>query len=85
MWCHPLLAHVSICCLDAPQAMQRVIFAALAAATLLNMGTVLWVSAVGGAAKASFVGAAVFAAMTLKNFIKVAQLEKKELQLAGAA
>ncbi|EFJ49735.1 hypothetical protein VOLCADRAFT_104180 [Volvox carteri f. nagariensis] len=65
------------------QAWQRVIAAALAASTLVNIGTVLSVSALTTGATASFVGAALFGFMLLKNYLKVLQLEKKELQLSG--
>ncbi|GIM03175.1 hypothetical protein Vretimale_7990, partial [Volvox reticuliferus] len=67
------------------QAWQRVIVAALAASTLVNIGTVLSVSALTAGATASFAGAAMFGLMLLKNYFKVVQLEKKELQLSGQA
>ncbi|GLC36873.1 hypothetical protein PLESTB_000183500 [Pleodorina starrii] len=67
------------------QAWQRVIAAALAASTLVNIGTVLSVSALTAGATASFAGAALFGLMLLKNYLKVVQLEKKELQLSGQA
>lgn len=66
------------------QAWQRVVAAALGASTLVNVGTVLSVSAVSAGATASFIGAAFFGVMLLKNYLKVAQLEKKELQIQGA-
>jgi hypothetical protein len=66
------------------QAWQRVIGAALFASTLVNVGTVLSVSAMSMGATASFVGAAFFGLQMLKNYLKVVQLEKKEAQLAGA-
>eukprot|EP00798_Chlamydomonas_sp_ICE-L_P018702 gene18702-25225_t len=67
------------------QLMQRVIAAALAASALVNMGTVLYVSAVSGPSTACFLGAAAFAVITLINFMKVSSLEKKEMMLMGAA
>ncbi|PNW73731.1 hypothetical protein CHLRE_13g570350v5 [Chlamydomonas reinhardtii] len=65
------------------QAWQRVIAAALAASTLVNIGTVLSVSALTAGATASFAGAALFGFMLLKNWLTVVKLEKKELQLSG--
>lgn len=65
-------------------AWQKVVASALAASTLVNVGTVLSVSAMGTAATASFVGAGVFGFMMLSNYLKVVKLEKKELQLSGA-
>lgn len=69
--------------LPGAQAWQRVILAALGISTLVNIGTVLSVSALTAGATASFAGAALFALMLLKNYFKVVQLEKKELQLSG--
>ncbi len=66
------------------QAWQGVIAAALFASTLVNVGTVLSVSAISTGATAAFVGAAFFALQTLKGYLKVVQLERKEQQLAGA-
>ncbi|GFR47545.1 hypothetical protein Agub_g9268 [Astrephomene gubernaculifera] len=65
------------------QAWQRVIFAALAASSLLNIGTALSVASRAAGATACFVGAAACGFLLLKNYLKVAQLEKKELQLTG--
>jgi len=62
---------------------QRVIGATLIASMLVNVGTVLSVSAAATGASASFFGAAGCALLALKNYIKVAQLEKKERALAG--
>ena len=59
------------------------IAAALAASTLVNIGTVLSVSALTAGATASFAGAALFGFMLLKNWLTVVKLEKKELQLSG--
>ncbi len=58
--------------------------AALAASTLVNIGTVLSVSALTAGATASFAGAALFGVVLLKNYLKVVQLEKKEAQITGA-
>ncbi|KAI8469667.1 MAG: ABC1 family-domain-containing protein [Monoraphidium minutum] len=66
------------------QAWQRVVSSALVASTLVNVGTVLSVSAVTTGATLSFAGAAVFGALMLGNYLKVAKLEKKEAQLGGA-
>lgn len=64
--------------------MQKAMLAGIAASMLVNVGTVLSVSAMAGAARASFVGAAVLGLLTLLNFAKVRGLERKELQLTGA-
>lgn len=66
------------------QAWQRVIGAALFASCLINVGTVLKVSAMAVGATTSFIGAAFFGFQMLKGYIQILQLEKKELQLAGA-
>lgn len=66
------------------QAWQRVVVSALMASTLVNVGTVLSVSALKTHANVSFVGAALAAFIMLKNYLQVAQLEKKELQIQGA-
>eukprot|EP00798_Chlamydomonas_sp_ICE-L_P025773 gene25774-11439_t len=63
--------------------MQRVIASALAASTLVNMGTILWASALGGPSTACFVGATFFALMTAKNFFKVAQKRLLEFLNSG--
>ena len=63
---------------------QRVVAAALAASMLVNVGTVLSVSALSTGATASFVGAAYFALAAAKGYFKVLGLEKKELSLSGA-
>ena len=65
------------------QAWQRVIGAALLASCLVNVGTVLSVSAITTAANTSFVGAAFFGFQMLRSYVQVLQLEKKEQQLAG--
>lgn len=66
------------------QAWQRVVASALVASTLVNVGTVLQVSAMTTGAALSFAGAGVFGVMLLANYLTVAKLEKKEKQLAGA-
>eukprot|EP00878_Enallax_costatus_P019345 GHUV01020408.1.p1 GENE.GHUV01020408.1~~GHUV01020408.1.p1 ORF type:complete len:557 (+),score=208.71 GHUV01020408.1:1417-3087(+) len=65
------------------QAWQKVVASALAASTLVNVGTVLQVSAVTTGATLSFAGAGIFGIMLLANYLTVAKLEKKELQLMG--
>ncbi|GAB4813023.1 hypothetical protein N2152v2_000069 [Parachlorella kessleri] len=71
--------------LNRVQGMQKALLAAIAASMLVNMGTVLRLSALSAASTASFAGAAFFGFLTLINVIKVQSLEKKELQLTGAA
>lgn len=66
------------------QAWQRVVASALVASTLVNVGTVLTVSAMATGATVSFAGAGVFGLMLVSNYLKVVKLEKKEAQLAGA-
>lgn len=66
------------------QAWQRVVAAALVASTLVNVGTVLSVSAVAAGAAASFTGAALAGIAGLSAYLQVVKLEKKEAQLAGA-
>lgn len=67
------------------QAWQRVVAAMLAASTLVNVGTVLSVSAMKTGATLSFAGAGLFGLLVLKSYITVLSLEKKEKQLSGAA
>ena len=55
--------------------MQKVMTNAVAACTLLNVGTVLSVSALELAASASFVGAGVFGLLVLANYFKVGALD----------
>lgn len=64
---------------------QRLLACALAASMLVNVGTVLSVSALSIQASASFLGAGLMAFMALKDWLKVTQLEKKEKQLLGLA
>lgn len=66
------------------QAWQRVVASALVASTLVNVGTVLSVSAMATGATLSFAGAGVFGLLLVGNYLKVVKLEKKEAQLAGA-
>lgn len=60
--------------MNVPQAMQKVVGNAMAACTLLNVGTVLSVSALEVAASASFIAAGFFGVATLVNFLKVCRL-----------
>lgn len=65
--------------------MQKAMLAAVCASMLINVGTVLSVSAMGTAASVSFVGAAVCGLGTLVNLFKVKLAENKEAQLTGTA
>jgi len=65
------------------QAWQQVVTSALVASTLVNVGTVLSVSAMATGATISFGGAGVFGLLLLSSYLKVVKLEKKEAQLAG--
>ena len=67
------------------QAWQRVVASALLASCLVNVGTVLSVSALATGASLSFAGAAVFGLAGLSGYLKVVQLEKKEAGLVGGA
>lgn len=64
--------------------MQKMVTAALAASTLVNVGTVLSVSAMSTAATASFIGAGLAGVLLLANWLKVKGLERKEAQLLGS-
>lgn len=64
--------------------MQRLMTSALMASTLVNVGTVLSVSAMSRAATASFIGAGLAGIMVLANWLKVKSMEKREAQLLGA-
>lgn len=64
---------------------QRIVASALTASMLVNVGTVLSVSALATASTASFVGAAVFGLFTMQGYLKILSLEKKEKQLMGLA
>ncbi len=70
--------------LNRVQAWQQVIASALVASTLVNVGTVLSVSALAAGATASFTGAALFGIMMLSGFLKVKNMERKERALSGA-
>lgn len=70
--------------LERVQAWQRVVAAALVASTLVNVGTVLSVSAAAAGATASFVGAGFFGLVVVSGYLKIVKLEKKEAQLTGA-
>lgn len=63
--------------------MQKATMGAIVSSMLVNMGTVLSVSAMGAAATASFAGASVFGLIAMINLIKVRAAEKKEAQLTG--
>jgi predicted unusual protein kinase regulating ubiquinone biosynthesis (AarF/ABC1/UbiB family) len=67
------------------EAWQRIIGSALLASMLINVGTVLSVSALSMQASFSFIGASFFGLMSLSGFFKVTQLEKKERALLGLA
>lgn len=58
---------------------------ALLASCLVNVGTVLSVSAMAAPATTSFVAAAFFSFQMLRSYVMVLQLERKEKQLAGMA
>lgn len=65
--------------------MQQAMLSAVAASMLVNVGTVLSVSAMGAAAAGAFVAAGACGLMTAVSLIKVKLAEKKEAQLTGAA
>jgi hypothetical protein len=64
--------------------MQKATMSTIMASMLVNIGTVLSVSAMGIAASASFTGAGLFGVFAMINLIKVKTAEKKEAQLTGA-
>ncbi len=66
------------------QIMQSVMTCTVVACTLVNMGTILSVNAMARAATASFAGAGLTSVLTLVNWLKVKNLEKKEAQLVGS-
>jgi len=66
------------------QIMQSVMACTVVACTLVNMGTILSVNAMARAATASFAGAGLTSVLTLVNWLKVKNLEKKEAQLVGS-
>lgn len=53
------------------QGMQKALLSAIVASMLVNMGTVLRLSALSGASTASFVGAGICGLFTLINVLKV--------------
>ena len=65
--------------------MQKAMMNAIVASMLVNMGTVLSVSAMGVLSSLSFAGSGVFGVLALVNLIKVRAAEKKEAQLTGSA
>lgn len=65
--------------------MQKAMLTAVAGSMLVNVGTVLSVSAMGAAATASFAGAGLCGLLTLVSMFKVSLAEKKEAQLTGMA
>ena len=65
--------------------MQKAMMNAIVASMLVNMGTVLSVSAMGVLSSLSFAGSGVFGILALVNIIKVKSAEKKEAQLTGSA
>jgi len=62
---------------------QKAMVQAVGASMLVNVGTVLSVSAMSTAATAAFSVAGLLGLMTLGSFLKVSKLAKKELQLKG--
>eukprot|EP01026_Neomeris_dumetosa_P042729 TRINITY_DN3566_c0_g1_i1.p1 TRINITY_DN3566_c0_g1~~TRINITY_DN3566_c0_g1_i1.p1 ORF type:complete len:781 (-),score=139.88 TRINITY_DN3566_c0_g1_i1:491-2833(-) len=71
--------------LDRVQLFQMILASGLFASTLVNIGTVLAVSAMPTAATATFIGAGAMGFSALLNFAKYANLEKKEKQIRGIA
>lgn len=65
--------------------MQKAMMAAIGASMLINVGTVLSVSAMSTAAGFSFAGAAMCGFAAVVNMFKVRLAERKEAQLTGAA
>ncbi len=63
--------------------LQRATLAAVLASALVNVGTVLSVSAMGAAAAGAFAGAGVLGLLTAANLLKLRLAEQKEAQLAG--
>jgi len=63
---------------------QKVMTAAVVASMLVNVGTVLSVSAMTVAASASFIAAGFTGFGVLANFVKLKNLERKEAQITGA-
>ena len=65
--------------------MQRNTAQLLIAATALNIGTVLAVSAMQRAATATFVASGMFVLLCAGGFIKLLLMERRERQLTGAS
>ena len=63
--------------------MQKAMMNAVVASMLVNVGTVLSVSAMSVLSSLSFAGSGVFGLLALVNLIKVRAAEKKEAQLTG--
>ncbi len=58
---------------------------AIIASTLVNVGTVLSVSAMRLAANVSFAGAALMTLSTLVTLLRIRKAERKEAMITGAA
>ena len=65
--------------------MQRAMLNAVGASMLVNVGTVLSVSAMGAAAGAAFVGAGACGVLTALALFKLRLAESKEAQLTGGS
>lgn len=70
---------------DRVRVMQGVILRAVLAGISVNVGTVLYVATFPLAANACFIAGGLAALSTLVSLLKLKKLEKKELQLIGAA
>ncbi|CAL5224135.1 g6768 [Coccomyxa viridis] len=76
--------------LDSERALTRVLASQkmtnslMLATCMMNIGTLFSVSAMASAATASFIGASAFSLISLINFAKVKNLERREAQLIGA-
>jgi predicted unusual protein kinase regulating ubiquinone biosynthesis (AarF/ABC1/UbiB family) len=71
--------------LDRVQAQQKAVTTAIVASTLVNVGTVLSVSAMRVAANFSFAGATFFGLSTLLSLLKIKRQQQKEAMITGAA
>jgi hypothetical protein len=67
------------------QAQQQAVTTAIVASTLVNVGTVLSVSAMRTAANISFAGATFFGLSTLLSLLKIKRQQQKEAMITGAA
>jgi hypothetical protein len=67
------------------QAQQKAVTTAIVASTLVNVGTVLSVSAMRVAANFSFAGATFFGLSTLLSLLKIKRQQQKEAMITGAA